>query len=110
VSEKVLIVDLDSKPEYQRLLGGKPQTRGMRSGRVYLEPGKECGLHSTKAQEELLVFLSGNGELIIAEKDKLEVGAGKVAYIPPQTDHNVVNTGLKPLVYVYCVTPVDTAV
>jgi mannose-6-phosphate isomerase-like protein (cupin superfamily) len=110
VSEKVLIVDLDSNPEYQRLLGGKPQTWGMRSGKVYLEPGKDCGLHSTKEHEELLVFLSGNGKLIIAEKDTLEVGAGKVAYIPPRTGHNVMNTGSQPLVYIYCVTPVSSDV
>ncbi len=107
MSEIVLIIDLNSNPEYQRLLGGKPQSCGMRSGKVYLAPGKDCGLHSTKAQEELLVFLSGNGELIIAEKDRLEVSAGKVAYIPPQTDHNVSNTGSEPLIYVYCVSPVN---
>lgn len=105
-SEKVLIVDLNNNPEYQRLLGGEPQTFGMRSGRVYLAPGAECGLHSTKAHEELLVFLSGSGELIISEKDRLEVGFGKVSYIPPHTDHNVKNTGSEPLVYIYCVAPV----
>lgn len=107
MSEKVLIIDLNSNPEYQKLLGGTPQTCGMRSGKVYLTPGKDCGLHSTKAHEELLVFLSGNGVLVIAEKDRLKVGAGKVAYIPPQTDHNVMNTGSQPLVYIYCVTPVN---
>ncbi len=110
MSEKVLIIDLNSNPEYQRLLGGKPQSYGMRSGKVYLSPGKDCGLHSTKEQEELLVFLSGTGELVIAEKDRLEVGAGKVAYIPPRTDHNVMNTGSQPLIYVYCVTPVNDIV
>lgn len=105
-SEKVSVIDLNSNPEYQRLLAGEPQTCGMRSGKVYLAPGKDCGPHSTKAHEELLVFLAGSGELIIAEKETFEVGFGKVSYIPPHTDHNVKNTGSEPLIYIYCVAPV----
>ena len=58
-SEKVLVIDLDKTCDNQKLLDGEPRTRGMRSGRVYLEPGRACGQHSTKDREELLVFLSG---------------------------------------------------
>lgn len=104
-SEKVLIIDLSENPENQKLLDGKPQTCGMRSGRVYLPPGQACGQHSTKSREELLVFLSGQGELMIGEEDSYQVGPGKVSYIPPHTDHDVKNTGSEPLVYVYCVAP-----
>ncbi len=104
-SKKVFIEKLNNNPEYQKLLGGEPQTCGMRSGRVYLEPGKECGQHSTKANEEMLIFLAGNGEAIIGQNEKHEVGVGKISYIPPHTDHNIVNTGSKPLVYIYCVAP-----
>ena len=104
--EKVLIIDLNEDPENQRLLAGEPQTCGMRSGRVYLAPGKSCGQHSTKDREELLVFLSGRGELLIGEDNRYQVGQGKVTYIPPQTAHDVSNTGDEPLIYVYCVTPV----
>ena len=105
-SQNVLVIDLDEKPENQRLLAGKPQTYGMRSGRVYLSPGQACGLHSTKDREELLVFLAGEGELIIGQDNRFPVGKGKVCYIPPQTDHDVNNTGSEPLVYVYGVAPV----
>ena len=105
-SQNVLVIDLNEKCENQRLLAGEPQTYGMRSGRVYLSPGQACGLHSTKDREELLVFLSGQGELIIGQEDCHQVGKGKVSYIPPQTDHDVKNTGSEPLVYVYCVAPV----
>ncbi len=103
---KVLVIDLNEKPENQKLLSGAPETCGMRSGRVYLSPGQACGLHSTKDREELLVFLSGQGELIIGQEDCHQVGKGKVSYIPPQTDHDVKNTGSEPLVYVYGVAPV----
>jgi mannose-6-phosphate isomerase-like protein (cupin superfamily) len=114
-------VDLNDKAEYQRILEGKPQTLGMRSGRVHLPPGQACGEHSTKSHEELLVFLAGQGELQIGAPDpeagraaalraegaprRHPVGVGKVAYIPPETLHDVSNTGSEPLIYVYCVAP-----
>jgi mannose-6-phosphate isomerase-like protein (cupin superfamily) len=103
---RAFTTDLNDRPEYQRLLEGKPQTLGMRSGRVHLEPGQACGQHSTKNQEELLVFLTGQGELLIGEDNHFAVGRGKVAYIPPETLHDVRNTGAEPLTYVYCVAPV----
>ena len=104
-SEKVLVTELNDKPEYQRLLAGRPQTFGMRSGRVYIEPGQSCGQHSTKHHEELLVFLSGRGLLRIGEQDSFQVGEGKISYIPPYTIHDVQNTGTEPLIYIYCVAP-----
>ena len=109
LSKKAFAVDLNERPEYQRLLEGVPQTHGMRSGRVYLEPGKACGQHSTKHHEELLVFLAGQGQLQIGDSDRLAVGAGKVAYIPPETVHDVHNTGSDALVYIYCVAPASEA-
>ncbi|MBW8038783.1 MAG: cupin domain-containing protein [Planctomycetes bacterium] len=105
MSEKVLIIELNDKAEYQRILAGQPQTRGMRSGRVYIEPGQSCGQHSTKHHEELLVFLSGRGELLIGMEDSFQIGQGKVCYIPPNTVHDVKNTGTEPLFYIYCVAP-----
>ncbi|MBN1807280.1 MAG: cupin domain-containing protein [Sedimentisphaerales bacterium] len=106
MSQNVLVINLEEKPENQRLLAGEPQTCGMRSGKVFLSPGQSCGLHSTKDREELLVFLSGEGELIIEQDNRFQVGKGNVSYIPPNTGHNVKNTGPEPLVYVYCVAPV----
>ena len=108
-SQEVFVVDLNEKTEYQRLLQGKPQTCGMRSGRVYLKPGESCGQHSTKQNEEMLIFLSGQGELVIGEKEQLLVGQGKISYIPPNTIHNVKNTGSGPLIYIYCVAPAGEA-
>ncbi|MCK4752223.1 MAG: cupin domain-containing protein [Planctomycetes bacterium] len=105
-SNKVMVIDLNQSGEYQRLLGGEPQTCGMRSGRVYLKAGESCGEHSTGEREEILVFLSGKGLLLIGGEDSFEVGAGKVSYIPPDTIHDVKNTGDEALVYIYCVSPV----
>lgn len=106
-SKKALVMDLNDKCEYQRFLAGQPQTCGMRSGRVYLAPGEDCGQHSTEAREEMLIFLSGQGLAVFGENDSFQIGQGKVAYIPPHTTHNIKNTGDEPLVYIYCVAPVS---
>ncbi len=108
---EILVIELNKKAEFQRLLEGRPRTCGMRSGRVYLQPGESCGRHSTNDREEMLIFLSGKGLALIGEEDSFEigVGGGKVAYIPPQTIHNIKNTGTEPLVYIYCVSPVVDA-
>ena len=106
LSEKVLIIDLNKSAEYQKLLDGRPQTCGMRSGRVYVQPGQTCGRHSTNQNEEVLVFLSGHGLLLIGENDRLQVAEGQISYIPPHTVHDVKNTGDKPLIYIYCVAPI----
>jgi len=100
-----LVRALEDPCDYHMLLMGKPQTCGMRSGRVRLAPGKSIGRHDTKGNEELLVFLAGNGTAQIGQDSRLPVGVGKVAYIPPRTSHDIVNTGTGPLVYVFCVTP-----
>lgn len=105
--KNVCIIDLKDNTEYQSLLDGRPQTCGMRSGRVYLQPGETCGQHNTDQYEEMLVFLSGRGLALIGENDSCEVGKGKVSYIPPHTVHNIKNTGSEPLVYIYCVAPVN---
>jgi mannose-6-phosphate isomerase-like protein (cupin superfamily) len=96
---------LEDPADYHLLLTGVPQTCGMRSGRVRLAPGKSIGLHNTKGNEEILVFLAGRGTAMIGEDARLQVGVGQVAYIPPQSAHDIVNTGTEPLVYVFCVAP-----
>ncbi len=105
-SPRPFVQELEDPSDYHLLLTGKPQTYGMRSGRVRLAPGKSIGLHNTKGNEELLVFWAGRGTAVIGEDLRLEVGAGRTAYIPPQTAHDIVNTGTEPLVYVFCVAPV----
>jgi quercetin dioxygenase-like cupin family protein len=105
--QKFIALELDQQPQYQPLLKGIPQTCGMRSGRVYLKPGEECGQHSTNTNEEMLIFISGKGTAFIGEeKIAHEVVKDNIIYIPPYLDHNIKNTGSDPLIYVYCVAPV----
>lgn len=104
--KKAFTVEVNDKKEYQRLIPGTPKSCGMKSGRVYLESGDDCGVHSTENKEEQLVFLCGRGTAQIGG-EKYDVGAGKICYIPPHTEHNIINTGTDPLAYIFCVAPVS---
>lgn len=88
------------------LLEGTPQTAGMRSGFVRLKPGTTVGWHTTGHHEETLVILHGAGSALIDGQPELVFAAPASAYIPPETRHNVKNTGTEPLEYVYVVAPV----
>jgi quercetin dioxygenase-like cupin family protein len=98
------VVRIDpSSADYTPLLRGPPETATMRSGSVVLLPGQSVGRHTTGECEEAIVVLAGSGELRTADGDALRLDRHSVAYCPPATEHNVVNTGTEPLRYVYIV-------
>jgi len=88
------------------LLNGQPQTAGMRSGFVRLNPGQSVGWHTTGQHEESLVILRGQGAALIDGQAQHAFTAPAFAYIPPETRHNVMNTGTTTLEYVYVVAPI----
>ncbi len=88
--------------EYFKILG-ESQTRTMRSGMVTLKPGENVGEHSTKDYEEMLVILNGKGEAEVNNKEKFNIEKGQIVYIPPNTVHNIFNTGDSFLQYIYIV-------
>jgi mannose-6-phosphate isomerase-like protein (cupin superfamily) len=87
------------------ILKGAPQTTGMRSGFVRLQPGETVGWHTTGKNEEALVILHGEGKALIDGQPGLPFVAPALVYIPPATRHNVENTGKVPLEYEYVVAP-----
>jgi mannose-6-phosphate isomerase-like protein (cupin superfamily) len=89
--------------EYVRLLGGPPASVSMRSGAVALQPGTAVGKHNTESNEELLIVLEGDGALILGENKQLEMKEGTALYCPPDTEHDVKNTGANLLRYIYVV-------
>ena len=99
-------VELGASTEYQPLLDGVPQTRGLRSGKVTLLPGEDVGEHSTKDNEEVLVVLSGKGKVVCKGVQSFTINTRTIGYIPPFTTHNVINTSEEPLEYIYIVAPV----
>jgi len=99
---KVVNLDIGGK-DYLQILGGPPETVTMKSGLEVLAPGKSVGKHSTGQHEELLVVLEGQGEMIFSDGSKLPVEANHALYCPPDTEHDVRNTGPAVLRYVYIV-------
>jgi mannose-6-phosphate isomerase-like protein (cupin superfamily) len=98
------VVKLDSAgKDYLQVLSGPPESVTMKSGLVVLAPNKSVGKHSTQKNEELLVVLEGQGEMIFKDGSKLDVKANHALYCPPETEHDVKNTGTSVLRYVYIV-------
>ena len=101
---KPLVVELNGESvDYQKVLAGPPQTVSMESGLVILAPAKSVGKHSTKSYEEAVIVLAGTGEMRITDGQTLKLKPNVVAYCPPLTEHDVVNTGSVPLRYLYVV-------
>ena len=98
---KVKIVKLESASKYQRLFGPDSGTCGIKSGHVILKEGEEIGEHSTNDLEEALVILKGRGQLAINKKESADFEDNAVLYIPPNTIHNVKNTGSGALEYIF---------
>lgn len=102
------VIDWMGGPFYLPLLGGEPETCGMRSGRVELAAGEEIGEHSTGDHEEVLVVIQGTGQAHVEGHQPLAIHGGQEVYIPPHSKHNVRNTAEETLRYVYVVAPVRT--
>jgi quercetin dioxygenase-like cupin family protein len=100
----VKVVRLDpGGAAYFRLLGGPPETASMRAGLVTLAPGAAIGKHNTETNEEMLVPLEGEGELRVTGRPTIRIAPGLVTYAPAHTEHDVINTGSRPLRYIFIV-------
>lgn len=98
-----LIINLpDEYSDHFEILD-KSQAVAMQSGLVTLQPGQDVGSHNTENYEELIVVLEGDGEVETDGFGRRKISKQQVAYNPPHTQHNVYNTGSKPLRYIYIV-------
>lgn len=101
---RIKVVPLEPGDQsYFLLLKGPPETKSLRSGLVTLAPGKSIGLHSTESNEEMIVPLSGEGELRIPGEAPIPIRSGLITYAPTGTTHDVVNTGTAALRYIFIV-------
>jgi quercetin dioxygenase-like cupin family protein len=105
---EAMVINVNSADNgYTRILGGPPQSVSMRSGKVILKPGESVGEHSTKSNEELIIILEGEGQFLLDDDQFLEFNADSVLYCPPNTKHNILNSGSTTLSYVYDVARAD---
>ena len=77
-----------------------PEARALSSSCVRLAPGERVGEHKTAGKEELLFVLEGEATVLVGNTAKA-VPAGHVAYVGPDTQHDVANAATTPLTYVY---------
>jgi len=87
--------------EYDSLLK-PPESKCLKSGRVFLKPGEGVGEHKTENREEIIVVLKGIATVILGESSK-KIKAGDVFYISPETIHNVKNNSSEDLEYIFVV-------
>lgn len=98
------LIQLDpSASDSMDLFTGPPGTVTMRSGYMVLAPGKSVGKHSTRTYEEAVIVLAGSGEMKIAGGATIKLKPYSIAYCPPATEHDVVNTGTETLRYIWLV-------
>jgi oxalate decarboxylase/phosphoglucose isomerase-like protein (cupin superfamily) len=74
---------------------------GIAAGVVILEPGKGHSRHNHPGSEEVLYYISGEGEQMVEDDEGRptwrHVRAGDTAYIPGGVFHGTENTGWEPL-------------
>lgn len=95
------VIKLDTGGKYQRLFSRESGTHGIKSGHVILKQDEEVGEHSTNGLEEVLIILKGKGEVLADKKNKVKIEENSAVYIPPDTIHNVKNTGREILEYIF---------
>lgn len=104
-ANKVFCTQLKGRQRFLRLLGDSNKTRGLRSGLVTLKPQELIGEHKTENKEEVLIILQGNATVYFGKR-RLKAAKNSFVFIPPDTLHNVKNSGSKILQYVYVTTQV----
>lgn len=74
---------------------------GIAAGVVILEPGKGHLRHNHPGSEEILYYISGEGEQMVEDPDGnpmfRHVKAGEMTYIPEGVYHGTENTGAEPM-------------
>ena len=101
------VIRLANEGKEQALLSGPPDTVSMRSGLITLLPQQTVGKHTTGHHEEMLVILEGEGKMLFDDGTSLAIAANHVLYCPPETGHDVINTGAGTLRYIYVVSSTD---
>jgi mannose-6-phosphate isomerase-like protein (cupin superfamily) len=71
---------------------------------VDVPSGAEQRSHSHEESEQVYIVVKGSGKMRVAG-DEEQVGEGDLIFIPPSTEHCIVNDGPDPLVYITAASP-----
>jgi len=98
---KVLCMQPKAGQRFLRLLGDSNKAKGLKAGLVNLKPKESIGEHKTKNKEEALIILKGSATVHYGRGKKIKAPKNSFVFIPPETLHNVENSGNKILQYLY---------
>jgi len=87
-------------------LAGVPtgNARNQSLAQATVPPGASTQAHYHVRSEEIYLFTSGAGRMILGDEEAA-VRAGDCVVIPPGTEHQLVNDGREPLVLLCCCSP-----
>jgi mannose-6-phosphate isomerase-like protein (cupin superfamily) len=61
-----------------------------------IQPGEEIGAEVHDDHDQILVFVEGNGQAVLAGQAR-EVGVNDLVFVNAGVEHNFINTGSRPL-------------
>jgi oxalate decarboxylase/phosphoglucose isomerase-like protein (cupin superfamily) len=74
-------------------------------GTVVLEPGKGHTRHNHPDADEIIFFVSGEGEQMVDDQPAVRCQGGACVWIPKDVYHSTINTGSGPLLLVVAYIP-----
>jgi mannose-6-phosphate isomerase-like protein (cupin superfamily) len=107
LKENVFSMKLRGRQKFSRLLGDSTKQKGLRSGFVTLRPKESIGGHKTDKKEEAIIIIKGSATIYYGRNKSIKAGKNTFIYIPPETEHDVKNSGSKILQYVYITAKVN---
>lgn len=100
------LIKIKGVGKFQRLLGAGVDSVNLKSGSVVLEPGESIGAHVTESKEEFIIIIKGKADVQLEAGRLIRARRLSAVYIPPETTHDVKNSGTSVLHYIYVVCPV----
>lgn len=74
---------------------------GLGTGKKVLMPREITDKHSTGKNREIIFCLEGKITVVKGDQPEVTIDAGDMAYIPPETEHTIINKTEKPAVYIF---------
>jgi mannose-6-phosphate isomerase-like protein (cupin superfamily) len=99
------VIDISSPIGRHVSILNRTHNHSLRAGQVILQPGEDVGSHTTGHHEELVIVQEGEGHFDLRGRDRLKIRSGQCVYVPPNTEHDVINTSHNVLRYIYVVAP-----
>lgn len=80
--------------------GPTSQLKSITAGSLLLKPGQEPHPPHQHPEEEIMLIMSGTGEILVGGKN-VKVGPGSMMYCEADQLHGVKNTGTEPMLFYY---------